>query len=549
MRGAIICAAIAALASGLAQAEPADEFPRYRLPLQPPGLRKRQEEALRLELEKRAGTESEGSNITYTQKWFRQKTDHFDPSNNNTFQQRYWISTQFYKPGGPIIVLEGGETSGAGRVTYMQTGIGRYLTEYLGGIGVVLEHRYYGQSYVTQNLTNESLKYLNTSLSLKDNAYFAENLWKDLPANLSHIRPDETPFISYGGSYAGAKSAFLQIEYPEAYYGSLASSAVVWAGENFWEYNEPLRKNGDPICVAILEETARRMDNYSATGGQALDDFKNLFGVKNVENRDAAQFIFGVLGIWQGGNWDKTLSGAKSWDKFCANITDGLNEGYFDHSCDETVLSATPAGEYLDIEKGIQNFARWTRRSVQSNCGNGNVTECLSTSDEQGFAGTSLADSWKLWSWQVCTEWGYLMGGAPAGFPTLMPRIVDMKYLRRMCQYTFNFPPDFVIDSDKVLKYGGFNLTAPRLMYIDGDNDPWLYATAHSPYSPQKDRSDRLSVLIKESWHHNDENGLGDISLEPERIQEVHRLQIEVVGDWVKEFHEKKGRQWKPPRV
>ncbi|KAF3186713.1 hypothetical protein TWF788_002939 [Orbilia oligospora] len=485
MRRGFVATAVAVLASvSLVLGE--EGLPRYQPSFQPPGLRKRYEEILKVELEKRALDSASNPNaIPYTELWFPQKVDHFNPSNNNTFQQRYWISTHFYKPGGPIFVLDGGETSGAGRVEYMQTGIGRYITEYLGGIGIVLEHRYYGKSYVTPNLTVENLKWLNTAQSLKDNAYFAENLWKELPANLSHIRPDTAPFISYGGSYAGAKSAFLQIEYPETYYGSLASSAVTWAGENFWEYNEPVRKVGDPICIAILEETSKRIDTYSKVGGPIWTDFKGLFGVKRLEDRDAANFIFGILGIWQLGNWDKNQRGAKDWDRFCSNITEGVNEDYSKPDCPEKVLSSRPD---FDLEEG-----------------------------------------------------------APTGFPTLVPRIVDLKYLRRICQNSFKLPPDFVIDTSKVLRYGGFNLTAPRLMYIDGTHDPWLYATPHSLHSPQKDRSDRLSILIQEAWHHNDENGLGDISKEPLRIQDVHFREIEVVRDWVLEFHKNKGNKWEPP--
>ncbi|KAF3163001.1 hypothetical protein TWF225_007277 [Orbilia oligospora] len=544
MRRGFVATAVAVLASvSLVLGE--EGFPRYQPSFQPPGLRKRYEEILKVELEKRALDSASNPNaIPYTELWFPQKVDHFDPSNNNTFQQRYWISTHFYKPGGPIFVLDGGETSGAGRVEYMQTGIGRYITEYLGGIGIVLEHRYYGKSYVTPNLTVENLKWLNTAQSLKDNAYFAENLWKELPANLSHIRPDTAPFISYGGSYAGAKSAFLQIEYPETYYGSLASSAVTWAGENFWEYNEPVRKVGDPICIAILEETSRRIDTYSKVGGPIWTDFKGLFGVKRLEDRDAANFIFGILGIWQLGNWDKNQRGAKDWDRFCANITEGVNEDYSKPGFPEKVLSSRPD---FDLEEGIHNFARWTRASLGSSCGDEDLVKCVGTWDLGGYEGESLSESWKLWTWQVCTEWGYLIPGAPTGFPTLVPRIVDLKYLRRICQNSFKLPPDFVIDTSKVLRYGGFNLTAPRLMYIDGTHDPWLYATPHSINSPQKDRSDRLSILIQEAWHHNDENGLGDISKEPLRIQDVHFREIEVVRDWVQEFHKNKGNTWEPP--
>ncbi|KAJ6261570.1 hypothetical protein Dda_4240 [Drechslerella dactyloides] len=532
MRGSLLAAALTALVSaeGLGT------------PFQPPQLWKRQNDALHAELRKRAES-GLNDTIPYIPKWFTQKVDHTDPSNNSTFKQRYWIGTTFYKPGGPVIVLEGGETSGAGRIQYMHTGIGRYLTEALGGIGIVLEHRYYGQSYVTPNLTVENLKYLNTAQSLADNAFFAENLWRDLPANLSHVRPSQTPFISYGGSYAGSKSAFLRVVYPEVYYGSLASSAVIWAGENFWEYNEPVRAYGDPVCIAILEETARRIDTYSASGGSVWQQFKELFGVKSLEDRDSASYIFNVLGRWQSGNWNKLESGATSWDRFCTNITTGVRDEAPEH--DQEILEKKEA---IDLEAGVRNFAAWTKRSLRESCGDSNITQCAGTAGNRAYSQrVSLTDGWKLWPWQVCTEWGYFMPGAPAGSPTLMPRIVDMPYLRQSCQDYFGMPSDFQVDVSKVLQYGGYNLTAPRLMYIDGTHDPWLYATAHSPHSPQKDRDDNLSVFIPEAWHHNDENGLGDISKEPQRIQDVHNLQIKIVRGWVEEFYKENGQTGTTP--
>ena len=50
----------------------------------------------------------------FTALWFEQPLDHFDKSINDTFLQRYWINTRHYKPGtgAPVIVLDGGETSG-----------------------------------------------------------------------------------------------------------------------------------------------------------------------------------------------------------------------------------------------------------------------------------------------------------------------------------------------------------------------------------------------------------------------------------------------------
>ena len=46
--------------------------------------------------------------------WFQQPLDHFDPKSQHVFRQRYWVNSRHYKPrkGAPVIVLDGGETSG-----------------------------------------------------------------------------------------------------------------------------------------------------------------------------------------------------------------------------------------------------------------------------------------------------------------------------------------------------------------------------------------------------------------------------------------------------
>lgn len=55
--------------------------------------------------------------------YFQQPLDHFT-NDSQTFGQRYWFSTRHYTPGtgGPVIVLEGGETSGEERLPFLDTG-------------------------------------------------------------------------------------------------------------------------------------------------------------------------------------------------------------------------------------------------------------------------------------------------------------------------------------------------------------------------------------------------------------------------------------------
>jgi hypothetical protein len=46
----------------------------------------------------------------------------YEPHSNEFFNLRYWFDASNYKPGGPVIVLQSGETSGVGRLPFLQKG-------------------------------------------------------------------------------------------------------------------------------------------------------------------------------------------------------------------------------------------------------------------------------------------------------------------------------------------------------------------------------------------------------------------------------------------
>jgi hypothetical protein len=68
----------------------------------------------------------------------------YAPHLNGTFNLRYWFDASHYKPGGPVIILQSGETSGEDRLGFLQKGLLQQLANETNGIGVVLEHRYVG---------------------------------------------------------------------------------------------------------------------------------------------------------------------------------------------------------------------------------------------------------------------------------------------------------------------------------------------------------------------------------------------------------------------
>ena len=142
----------------------------------------------------------------------------YEPHSNDYFELRYWFDATYYKSGGPVIMLESGEDTGDDRLVYLQKGIVQQLAEATNGVGVILEHRYYGTSMPTSDLSTENLRFLTTEQAMADAAYFAQSVTFEGLENYN-LKAPHTPWIAYGGSYAGAFVAFLRTTYPDIFFG------------------------------------------------------------------------------------------------------------------------------------------------------------------------------------------------------------------------------------------------------------------------------------------------------------------------------------------
>lgn len=59
---------------------------------------------------------------------FYQPLDHYDPGNNVTFCQRYWVSLEHWSrdDDAPVFVLDGGETGADKRLFFLTEGLSCY---------------------------------------------------------------------------------------------------------------------------------------------------------------------------------------------------------------------------------------------------------------------------------------------------------------------------------------------------------------------------------------------------------------------------------------
>ncbi|KAI8455109.1 extracellular serine carboxypeptidase [Phakopsora pachyrhizi] len=508
---------------------------------------------------------------------FEQLISHFNKSETGKFSQRYWYDDTFYKPGGPVIVLDGGETSGEDRLPFLRTGILNVLARVTNGIGIVLEHRYYGKSHPFKDLSVESLRYLNTLESLEDSAYFAKNLVLNLNDKNSsqggnnqsvlNLTAPATPWIYYGGSYAGAKAAFMIKLYPDLIWGSIASSAVVHAQVDFWQYYEPIRKSAPSKCIKPLIKITKSIDQILSNkkDQESIRSLKNVFQLGNLtDNVDFVNILSSPLGSWQLRNWDPEV-GSQAFEHFCDALASGSNandlvfesrekysslfpiEGFEDEK-EDINIKEDEEDEYSIALPSLIGYINFIRENISNQCNGMTQDQCFGTNDLESYQKDDISQTWRPWMWQVCTEWGFFQNSPPEEFESirLISKFIDLHYNSKICRLAFGKSVPNSPKVEQINKYGDFGLNHSRLAYIDGSDDPWLYATPHSPLHKINKKSSKNYWLIKGGVHHWDENGQNTTlrteidAEEPPEIKKIHLKEIEWVKSWIKEFYSQK---------
>jgi hypothetical protein len=118
------------------------------------------------------------------------------------------------------------------------------------GLGVILENRYYGQSYPFNTSTTDQLAFLSTAQTIADNSYFAQNAI--FPGIDRDLTAPGTPWILYGGSLAGAQTAFSIKQYGDVLYGGIASSAPIHVVVGYPEWYNPIQRYAPQVSGVTI---------------------------------------------------------------------------------------------------------------------------------------------------------------------------------------------------------------------------------------------------------------------------------------------------------
>jgi len=487
----------------------------------------------------------------------------YEPHSDASYANRYFIDDTHYSPGGPVILYLGGETAAENRLPLFHGGIIQKIANATGGLQVILEHRYYGYrgagegSWPTPDLSTHNMRFLTTEQALADTAFFAQNIV--FPGHEDvNLTAKAVPWIVYGGSYAGAQAAFQRKLYPDVFWGAISSSGVTEAIYEYPEYWQMIQEHAPQKCIRTTEAITEAFDVILMNKTERIPELKELFGLRNLtSNKDfASLLLFSGIGGWQARNWDPVISGT-TFDNYCEEVTSNelLYPGTLSQAGKVNDLLAmngalTPDHMTVNLTLATLNLIGFVNRTEIAPClhrKGSTADSCFASPSASFWAKDDLEASYRSWPYQYCTQWGYLQTGSGqvTDRKPILSRTLDLEFESRVCKYAFNIttPPD----TDAINKYGGFNISYPRLAHIAGSADPWTPATPWKEELKQwewrKNDTSEPFLLIEGAVHHWDSNGLVEGEERegrrvPEAVRRVQEYEVEFVSEWVEEARE-----------
>ncbi|KAG7159003.1 serine protease-like 1, partial [Homarus americanus] len=381
--------------------------------------------------------------------WFTQVLDHSEPADTRTWQQKYYTNDSFYKPGGPVFLMICGE--GPADPWWV---VGAYWVNYArdhNAYMLFLEHRFYGQSYPTEDASVKNLAYLTTEQALADVANFIGGMKESLGF-------EDNKWIAFGGSYAGALAAWVRLKYPHLIHGSVASSAPVEAEVDFTQYLEVVRDSLATVsedCNTQIKEAHQQLDLLlvDQTGWDTITTMFKLCSPLNGKNTDDVSNLFTYLTD----NVEEVVQYNRYEDKININtICDIMLNGEGDAIDRYADINSMILEEYGELCLDHTYDAMIKELQVTSWEGNEDV-------------------GGRLWVYQTCTEYGYYQSSDSPNQP--FGDKFPVEFFIKQCADIYGPKFDLSLLEAGVKRtntiFGGRDLKVTRVVFLNGSIDPW----------------------------------------------------------------------------
>ena len=383
--------------------------------------------------------------------YMTQPLDHFpsSPIPSPTFQQRYWVNSTHYTPGSPIFLSLGGESSNAASAISGRSGLSFYAAQF-SALMVSVEHRFFGQSVPFNDVSTANLRFLTTQQALADTVALIQNLSVALSV------PASTPVVVFGGSYAGALSAWLKLSYPEVVRGAIASSAPVRAVVDFAQYLRTVEDALGPECSAVVRDSTALIEAAMSTPAQRAylqRAFNQCPGLMD-EDKDKSMFFNNVLGPITALVQYNTNYRALNISTACALLTSTAqaSNGLVALAAFNALYNTADNASYpFATGDACQNtsYSAYIRQHMQEN-----------SADRQ-------------WYWMTCNEVGFFQTaeGETSAFST---RYLPLSFYSDQCADIFysTFDLQYNVDATNT-RYRSFDLRTNATAFTNGLIDPW----------------------------------------------------------------------------
>ncbi|KAF3923204.1 hypothetical protein ABW20_dc0109930 [Dactylellina cionopaga] len=483
---------------------------------------------------------------------FTQLIDHSNPD-LGTFEQFYYYGTQYWKgPGSPVVFMTPGEGNATGYDSYLHmnrtTGL---IAKEIGAAVVVVEHRYWGTSTPCTDLTTRCLQHLTLNNSIADFVRFAKEV--KLPFDTTgQSNADKAPWIMLGGSYPGALAAWTASVNDGTFWAYYASSAPTQAMD-YWQYFNPIQEGMAKNCSKDIGLVVDHIDNIGFHGTlQQQKSLQTMFGLGELEHyADFASALQNGPWLWQGNSMTRN----SGFFDFCDAI-EGVNRKVNGPSGNNQTAPC-PGPEGVGLQKALEGYAAWMKHTlIPDYCKDLGYSEWTHTNDvgcfdsynasSPLFTDTSLSNKIdRQWVWMTCNEpFGYWQDAPPAGQPSIVSRFVTEEYWTRQCP--LYFPPDgeygvglgngtFQQLNDWT---GGWFLNdTQRLLYVNGQYDPWRDAGVSSKYRPggPLESTEEIPVFVVPGGFHCSDLVPANGAVNP-GVQATIDAAVQQIVKWVGEY-------------
>uniref|UniRef100_A0A7S2PMK7 Thymus-specific serine protease n=1 Tax=Zooxanthella nutricula TaxID=1333877 RepID=A0A7S2PMK7_9DINO len=392
------------------------------------------------------------------------------------WQQAFYVNDTFFTKGSsaPVFLCVGGEgppLDGSAVVRSVHCNVAVEWLQETGALMFALEHRYYGchnaKACPVANLSEPgALRYHSSRQALGDIASFIQfaNEAYGLHGN---------KWVTWGGSYPGMLAGWARLKFPHLVHAAVASSAPVRAELDMRGYNDVVaeayaveheRVGGSAACHDAIRKGHQQIgQSFGTSAGRSR--LAELFGKSAGWYTDIAnQQKFAGQGVAD--------FPAQSNDPACHTPM-----------CDIARICAAMTDASLGDE--VQRLAHVRRQQDLAHPQNKSAAARAAEHSPDEDPTPGYNDGEQLWLWQTCTEFGFYQTceiGSKCFYTQGLATLADEVSL---CQKLFGISAETVQANIAYSNayYGSDEPEGNRVMYVNGEVDPWRANSINAPLS------------------------------------------------------------------